>query len=308
MSNVVPSVSICIPTYNYCEYLSYALDSALAQSRKDIEVVVVDDYSTDGSVALVKEYARRDNRVVLYENPQRLGLTRNFNQSLRLARGKYVKFLCADDVLAAQCVEKMVSAFEAEPSAMLVGCRRFFFNDAKHVIGERGYGRKSQIVDGRRAIHKCFFAGNLIGEPTAVLFRKADFDGGFNEDYFQALDMELWFRLLEQGSFVFLAEALCGIREHPTRGTNNNLRAGNVVPDKIRIFDNYMRKSYLHGSLLERLLWDSRMASSVARQSAAGAPVKKETVRSALYFPRIAEAALVPIASMLVKLGCWPDS
>src|SRR5882724_3923639 len=184
MALSAPSVSICIPSYNYCRYLACALDSALAQSWKDVEILVVDDKSEDGSVALVREYAERDPRVVLYANPQRLGLTQNFNQCLRLARGKYIKFLCADDVLDGQCVERMVAAIEAESDAVLVGCRRYFFNDEMRVIGERGYARKKQIVSGQRAIHKCFFSGNLIGEPTAVLFRKADALAGFDENYY----------------------------------------------------------------------------------------------------------------------------
>ena len=302
MHKVVPSVSICIPTYNYCEYLPYALDSALAQSRKDIEVVVVDDNSTDGSVAVVKEYTRRDNRVVLYENPQRLGLTRNFNQSLRLARGKYVKFLCADDVLDEKCVERMVLAFEAEPDAKLVGCRRYFFNDDKQVIGERGYGRKSQVVSGHRAIRKNFFSGNLIGEPTAVLFRKADVVAGFDEYYYQALDMELWFRLLENGSLVFLAETLCGIREHDSRGTANNLRAGKITADKVRLFEQYGSRPYLCGSLAERIRWDARMASSVTREVAAGAGKSAKAVNKVFYFPRFSSSVLIPIADVLTKI------
>ena len=66
MAGSVPSVSICIPNYNYCRYLKYALDSALAQSWKDIEVLVVDDRSEDDSVTLVEEYTKRDERVVLH--------------------------------------------------------------------------------------------------------------------------------------------------------------------------------------------------------------------------------------------------
>ena len=302
MSNTTLSVSICIPTYNYCGYLPYALDSALAQSRRDIEVVVVDDNSTDGSVALVKEYARQDDRVLLYENPQRLGLTRNFNQSLRLARGKYVKFLCADDVLDEQCVERMVVAFEAEPDAMLVGCGRYFFNDDKRVIGERGYGKKNQVVNGRRAIRKCFFSGNLIGEPTAVLFRKADVGAGFDEAYYQALDMELWFRLLEKGSLVFLADTLCGVREHVSRGTANNLRAGKITADKVRLFEQYASRPYLSGTTAERIRWDARMASSVTREVAAGAAVRTEALKKSFYFPRLSSSVLTPVASVLTRI------
>ncbi len=301
MASSVPSVSICVPTFNYCRYLPYALDSALAQSWKDIEVLVVDDRSEDASVALVEEYVKRDARVVLHQNPQRLGLTQNFNRCLRLARGNYVKFLCADDVLDEQCVERMVVAFEAEPDAALVGCRRFFFNDEKLVIGKRGYGRKNKIVSGQRAIQKCFFSGNLIGEPTAVLFRKSDVGAGFKEEYFQALDMDLWFRLLEKGSFVFLADTLCGVREHGSRGTANNVRAGRITADKVRLFEQYANRPYLRGSITERVRWDARLASSVTRQVAAGAEESAKAVEKAFYFPRFSSSVLIPLAAVLTK-------
>ena len=302
MTLAVPSVSICIPSYNYYRYLACALDSALAQSWKDVEILVVDDRSEDGSVALVREYAERDPRVVLYENPQRLGLTQNFNQCLRLARGKYIKFLCADDVLDGQCVERMVAAIEAESDAVLVGCRRYFFNDEMRVIGERGYARKNQIVSGQRAIHKCFFSGNVIGEPTAVLFRKADAIAGFDETYYQALDMELWFRLLEKGSLVYLAGTLCGVREHDSRGTANNLRAGKITADKVRLFEKYASRPYLGGTTAERIRWDARMASSVTREVAAGAAESPEAVKKAFYFPRFSMSVLTPIASVLTRI------
>jgi glycosyltransferase involved in cell wall biosynthesis len=274
----------------------------LAQSWKDIEVLVVDDRSEDGSVALVEEYAKRDARVVLHENPQRLGLTQNFNQCLRLARGNYVKFLCADDVLDEQCVERMVVAFKAEPGAMLVGCRRYFFNDDKRIIGERGYGRQNQIVRGQRAIRKCFFSGNLIGEPTAVLFRKADALAGFDENYHQALDMELWFRLLENGSLIFLADTLCGVREHVSRGTANNLRAGKITADKLRLFEQYAKRPYLAGTMGERVRWDARMASSVTREVAAGVRESAKAVKNAFYFPRFSSSVLIPLASVVTKI------
>ena len=302
MAGSVPSVSICIPNYNYCRYLKYALDSALAQSWKDIEVLVVDDRSEDDSVTLVEEYTKRDERVVLHKNPKRLGLTRNFNQCLRLARGNYVKFLCADDVLAEQCVERMVVAIEAEPEAKLVACRRYFFNDDKRIIGERGYGRKDQVVSGQRAIHKCFFSGNLVGEPTAVLFRKADVVAGFDENYYQALDMELWFRLLESGSLVFLADMLCGVREHDSRGTANNLRAGKITADKVRLFEQYANRRYLEGTIVERVSWDARMASSVTREAAAGAGESAKAAKEAFYFPRFSSSVLIPFASVLTKI------
>src|SRR5258708_31495373 len=153
----LPLVSICIPTYNYRHYLSDALDSALAQEFADIEIVVVDNCSDDGTPELVETYCRRDNRVVFHRNSRNLGMTANFNRSMELARGKYIKFLCADDVLTMDCVGKMVGVLEAHPDVTLVGCRRSVFDQDNRMIGTRAYANRPFSRSGQQVIRDCYF-------------------------------------------------------------------------------------------------------------------------------------------------------
>lgn len=296
MPNSTPLVSICIPTYNYRHYLSDALDSALAQQFVDIEVVVVDNCSDDGTSELVETYHRRDNRIVLHRNSHNIGMPANFNRAMELAQGKYVKFLCADDILAKDCVSKMVDVLQARPDVTLVGCRRSVFDSDKRTIRTMGYANRSFLRSGKEVIRDCYFKGNLIGEPTAVLFRKADVVATFDEHYYQVLDMEMWFRLLEKGSFVFVLETLCRIREHESRGTLENLRRGKDALDKIRLFEEYGHKTYLRGSLMERLRWDSRMALSVARVVATESTSDGTKVAKAVYYPAVYKNLMLPVA------------
>jgi glycosyltransferase involved in cell wall biosynthesis len=300
-------VSICIPTYNYGRYLADSIGSALRQSYAHYEVLVVDNASDDGTPELVEQLRSRDQRVSYHRNARNLGMTANFNRCLELAQGKYIKFLCADDTLAETCVEKMVSAIEVRPEVKLVGCRRAYFEE---VGADRrrtaAYAALGKTVPGETVIRQCFFRGNLIGEPTAVLFRKADVDAGFDENYQQALDMEMWFRLLEPGLFVFIDETLCGIREHRTRGTEDNLKAGKVAADKVRLFEAYATKPYLLGTVLERLQWDSRMASSVARERAAGSTRYKDSVLEAVYHRRLFQNILVPLLTLFTHFRSTP--
>jgi glycosyltransferase involved in cell wall biosynthesis len=127
----MPLVSICIPAYNGAPYLAECIESALAQSFGDIEVLVVDDCSVDDTVAIARSYARRDHRVHVSQNSSNLGLVGNWNHSVRLARGEWVKFLHQDDRLAADCVEQMLSV--AKPGVDLVAVRRqiLFHNDTE---------------------------------------------------------------------------------------------------------------------------------------------------------------------------------
>lgn len=295
-------VSICIPTYNYRSYLPDALESAMRQDHENIEIVVVDNCSDDGTPELVEEYRQRDDRIVFHRNPRNIGMTANFNRSMELARGKYVKFLCADDMLEKNCVSKMVDVLETRSDVTLVGCRRRVFDNDKRILAKVGYDERTLSRDGRQVIRECYFKGNLIGEPTAVLFRKADIVTGFDENYYQALDMELWFRLLEKGSFVFLADTLCAVREHNSSGTANNLRTGKVSADKVRLFGQYASRPYLKGTIAERIRWDARMASSIAKQAAAGALPGASAVHGGFYFPLFSRAALIPLASILARI------
>ena len=263
-------VSICVPAYNHGAFIADALESALAQSFADVEVVVSDNRSTDNTRGVVERFLQRDPRVRYELAPKHVTMQANFNRCLQLARGEYVKFLCADDLLEAKCVERMLGALTGNPETKLVACaRRAFRGDTAHGRVLR-YARGEVSCAGQAAIRRCFFLGNLIGEPTAVMFRRADARGGFSSRFVQLVDLELWFRLLESGGFAFIPEVLCAIREHDAQATRQSLASGRVSADKELLFAEFSRKPYLQATLFERLLWDFRMAWSVQRERAAG--------------------------------------
>lgn len=194
----------------------------------------------------------------------------NFNRCLQLARGEYVKFLCADDLLDAGCVERLLGVLQGRPNVKLAACARRTFGDSAVRTRVLRYASGEVVCTGQAAIRRCFFLGNLIGEPTAVMFRHADAQGGFSARYLQLVDLEMWFRLLENGEFAFVPEVLCGIREHDAQATRQSLASGRVSVDKELLFTEFSGKSYLRGNLFERLLWGFRMAWSIERERVAG--------------------------------------
>ena len=101
-------VSVCIPTYNGSLFLRECLDSVLNQTFQDIEVVVVDDVSTDDTVSIVEEYMRSDKRVRLFVNKKNLGLVQNWNRCVDLAKGEWVKFVFQDDIIMPSCISRML--------------------------------------------------------------------------------------------------------------------------------------------------------------------------------------------------------
>ena len=102
-------VSIILPTYNGYQYISSLLDSILSQTYKDIEYIIIDDKSTDNTVKIIQNYIKKDSRINLYINSVHLGINKNFEKGIKLARGDYI-FLCdQDDLWDKTKVKKMVN-------------------------------------------------------------------------------------------------------------------------------------------------------------------------------------------------------
>src|SRR5688572_1854444 len=114
-------VSICMPTYNGARYLRSAIESALSQTYPNFELLVVDDGSTDDTLTIAREFARLDSRIKVHQNTKRLGLAGNWNRSIDLAAGEWIKFLFQDDLLHSECVELMLDG-GSQSGATIVAC------------------------------------------------------------------------------------------------------------------------------------------------------------------------------------------
>src|SRR5690242_10061173 len=143
LSRPAPSVSICIPTYRGTAHLGAAIDSVLAQTYRDFELLIIDDNSPDDTAHLVARYD--DPRIRYLRNTSNLGPEGNWNRCLAEARGKYFKLLPHDDLLTPNCLERQVSVLEDDASERLafVFCARRIIDSRGRWIGTRGYPRHS---------------------------------------------------------------------------------------------------------------------------------------------------------------------
>jgi glycosyltransferase involved in cell wall biosynthesis len=218
-SSVQPvKVSVLIPVFNGAHYLGECLDSILAQNFSDMEILILDDGSTDQSLDIIKKFAARDARIYWWKNSHHRGLTANSNACLNAARGDYVKFVHQDDkLLSSEAIGKMVAMLDQNPGAILAGSRQ-------HLTGTDSlptvFSKKSGCFNGRQMIVRCLEQHtNLIGQPTLTLFRRLQAQRGFDERYTGMMDYEMWFYLLEQGDFAYLAEPLATWRVHEHQQT-----------------------------------------------------------------------------------------
>ena len=122
----LPLVSILIPTYNRAKYLADAIDSALVQTYKNIEIIVHDDASTDDTQGLLKKYF--DPRLHIIRTKKNHGMLGGWNYIVNKAKGEYIKFLASDDLLEPTCVQELVAKAIKNPTAAIITCQRKFID------------------------------------------------------------------------------------------------------------------------------------------------------------------------------------
>lgn len=122
-------VSVVIPVYNVEKYVADCLDSVIAQTLTDIEIICINDCSTDGSRSVVESYLGKDARIRLYDNEVNRGLATTRNRGLELAQGKYVYFLDSDDMIGATALQELYTAAERDSLDAAVFAARFIYED-----------------------------------------------------------------------------------------------------------------------------------------------------------------------------------
>src|SRR5512145_868606 len=114
-----PRVSIGLPVYQGARFIRNALESILAQTHEDFELIISDNASTDGTEAIVRAYAERDRRVKYHRNARNVGAAQNFNRVFSLASGEYFQWVAHDDVLAPACIARCVEVLDRERDVVL---------------------------------------------------------------------------------------------------------------------------------------------------------------------------------------------
>ena len=219
-----PKISVLIPTRNYARYLPEALDSVLNQDHSDFEILISDNASTDGTPEVTARYAARDHRIRVHRHEMDLGMVQNFNWCLHQARGEYIKYLFGDDRLVHPGALRQLAGFlDENPSAVLAATARQVIDDASQPMTVWNDFCPEGLHQGTRVIARCLQANaNLVGEPSAVMFRQEQARAGFDPEYRQLVDLELWLRLLEKGDFFYSPAVLSSFRRHGSQQSEIN--------------------------------------------------------------------------------------
>jgi len=202
----IPLVSVLLTAYNREQYLAASIESVLAQTWGDFELLVVDDRSTDGSVEIARRYERLDSRVRVVVNERNLGQFANRNHAASLADAPYLKFHDSDDLMYPHCLGVMVPALRSEPRA------GFGLSNSRAWPG----GPVPMLLTPKQAYQREFLGfGLFMCGPAGALFRAEVFHelGGF-EDCGTPSDTIFWMRACARYPVLLLPGDLFYYREH----------------------------------------------------------------------------------------------
>lgn len=209
----MPKVSVVIPTYNCARFLPEALDSVLAQTYRDFEVIVMDDGSTDDTPAVMSRYP-----AVRYLRQANVGPGAARNAAIRAARGELIAFLDADDLWLSAKLERQVPTFDDPEVGICYSDLRELAIDGKvtpSFLATRPLAASGYIFENLRSM--------LIYTTTTVV-RRVVFDqvGGFAEDMPSAQDREMWFRICYRWKAALANEVLAVYRRRAESVTGDN--------------------------------------------------------------------------------------
>lgn len=204
-------VSVIIPTYNRARFIKEALDSAIKQTYKDIEIIVVDDGSIDDTKDILSQYIKKYPDRVMYFYQKNKGVSYARNLGIRKARGEYIAFLDSDDIWLQNKLEEQIREIKKNIEYGLV-CSYV------EMIDESG-AEIFKILPGSYGSNiKDVFLNDIIITPTVLTKKSCLLEvGGFNEQLIVGEDYDLWLRIVTKYKFFMIPEILARVRRHKNR-------------------------------------------------------------------------------------------
>jgi len=197
-------VSIVIPVHNGEKYIKESIDSCLAQTYSNIEILVVDDKSTDSTLEILKGYGEK---ITVLPVEKQNGLGNVINIGIRASKGKYIARMDADDIMYPDRIEKQVEYLENNPSCVAVGGQIDIINENSDITGHREYAQNDKDLKKNRFLFQPF-------AHPAVTLRKSTLEeiGLYPEDMWKVEDVKLFLILSTKGEFANLPDTVLKYR------------------------------------------------------------------------------------------------
>lgn len=210
----MPTVSIVLSVYNGENYCADALESALSQTFTDFELIVIDDGSTDCSIDILNDYAKRDNRVQILQNECNRGLSYSLNKAIGITKGTYIMRMDQDDINLSKRLECQMDVLKENPKVGLVSCfvDALYDSNADNEIrtGVAQFeSRRRHLVTNKEEISEVLPYYNVFHHGE-VFFRKYLWEklGGYRPEFTMSEDYDFWLRMIGHTFFYILPKTL----------------------------------------------------------------------------------------------------
>lgn len=253
----MPRVTALMSVFNSEVFVGQAIESILSQTFDDIEFIIIDDGSIDGSLEIIRGYD--DSRIRVVENGANIGLTRSLNLGLEMASGEYIARMDADDVSLPERLEKQVRFLDANPDVGVVGTAVQVIDENDRVLDLIRFPGKGGVMR-----WLLFFLNPLV-HPSVMMRKDALVEvGGYNPGMICSQDYELWWRVVGSARLANLPEVLLQLRRHSDSVTS--IKGDQQVENGIRISHNKMSELLNEEIDLDgiRQLWKQQFRSTSA--------------------------------------------
>lgn len=198
-------ISIVLPVYNGAKYLRESIDSVLAQTYTNWELLIVDDCSKDETPEIAQEYIRKDPRIQYYRNKENLRLPRNLNKGFSMTKGNYVTWTSDDNRYRPEALERMYRALVEQPNAQLVYA-------SFDIIDENGIVTATYIA--KQSDMKRLVGYNTVGACFLYTRKAYETVGDYDSELILVEDYDYWQRIAAQFEIIALTETLYDYRHH----------------------------------------------------------------------------------------------
>ena len=226
---MTPLVTAIVTSYNHAEYLDQRMESLLNQTWDNLEIIVIDDCSTDGSREVLEKYRKNKNVKLLFLE-RNGGYANACNLGVKISEGKYVMFAECDDFNVPEHVNTLVNIMENNETLGVAFCKSNIVDQTGRVLGtdydvrEKSFKalcKKDVLIPAER-MSKFFLFSCVIPNMSAALIRKKaiEVNGGLSVDFLACADWDFWCRLAQNYAFFYVSEPMNYFRTHQTTVRN----------------------------------------------------------------------------------------
>ena len=203
-------LSVAMPVFNGQRYLEAAIDSILRQTFRRFEFIIIDDGSTDNSLAIIKKMAQFDPRIRIIQNRKNLGVVNSLNRAFEISKGNYIARMDADDISLPNRLEKQLAAFYRDDCLVMVGTNCTIVSDDLSFIGPTLLPLDDWCIRCLYLLMNPFVHSSVMLKGAIIRDRNLRYDTSLKA----AIDYELWSRILAYGTVCNLPDQLVLLRKH----------------------------------------------------------------------------------------------